>query len=231
MQRKSHNTCLLCRTVITSNVWRIDHLIQLKERQQRLCMQCYAGFKKIPDHNTCLICEKYNSLEICNDCIGWQQRGRKRLNNRAIYRYNELAKTFMKEYKFNGRYELRHIFQQELSQLILQQEAQLVVPIPVSKYTLLTRGFNQVEGLLEKINYSNVLSCKDEMKSVQSLKTRFDRINMVQPFYLTGNVNEIVGINICLVDDVYTTGSTLYHAAQCLYDNGARNVCSVTLIR
>nr|WP_231597665.1 phosphoribosyltransferase family protein [Bacillus sp. SA1-12] len=36
---------------------------------------------------------------------------------------------------------------------------------------------------------------------------------------------------ILLVDDIYTTGSTLRNAAKLLVDNGAKTVFSLTLIR
>ncbi|WP_239061178.1 ComF family protein [Fructobacillus tropaeoli] len=41
----------------------------------------------------------------------------------------------------------------------------------------------------------------------------------------------MAGKRVLVVDDVYTTGRTLYHAADCLYQAGARFVSSASLAR
>ncbi|WP_285885297.1 ComF family protein [Cytobacillus oceanisediminis] len=56
-----------------------------------------------------------------------------------------------------------------------------------------------------------------------------DRIHSHQVFQLQ-NLN-IKNKKIILIDDIYTTGSTLYHAAKVLKAGGAASVCSVTLAR
>ncbi|WP_447409442.1 ComF family protein [Weissella confusa] len=68
-------------------------------------------------------------------------------------------------------------------------------------------------------------------KSVQSLKTRQDRLNTAQPFMCQLGNLDLTGQRICLVDDVYTTGRTLRHAATCLYECGAKQICTITLAR
>ncbi|MGL2319808.1 ComF family protein [Oenococcus oeni] len=48
-------------------------------------------------------------------------------------------------------------------------------------------------------------------------------------FYLTGS--SIENKSVLLLDDVYTTGTTLHQAAAVLYEAGAKKVNSITLAR
>lgn len=61
----------------------------------------------------------------------------------------------------------------------------------------------------------------------QAKKSRFERIMMKNPFKQTEPFNKPV----VLVDDIYTTGRTLRHAAQLLTENGCPEVYALTLCR
>ena len=54
---------------------------------------------------------------------------------------------------------------------------------------------------------------------------------MEQPFELLESNGKIRKQRVLLVDDVYTTGRTLFHAAELLYENGAETVKSLTFAR
>ena len=62
----------------------------------------------------------------------------------------------------------------------------------------------------------------------QSEKSRSERLKTQQPFEYIGD--KLQG-NYAIIDDVYTTGRTLYYAQELLLKNGASRVCSVTLAR
>src|SRR5699024_6842131 len=106
-------------------------------------------------------------------------------------------------------------------------EDAIIVPIPLSKDRMLERGVNQVNVLADFLP----LEQKDVMKRLlsekQSKKTRRERLSIKNPFILTKNINKTV----ILVDDIYTTGTTLRHAGNLLRENGCPKVYSYTLIR
>ena len=54
---------------------------------------------------------------------------------------------------------------------------------------------------------------------------------MEQPFELRVANGKIRNQKVLLVDDVYTTGRTLFHGAELLYKNGAEAVESLTFAR
>ncbi|KRL04845.1 ComF family protein [Liquorilactobacillus oeni] len=143
-------------------------------------------------------------------------------------------KEYFERFKFSGDYYLRLVFQKELEAKLKENyhKGWLFVPIPVSKEVFEKRGFNQVEGLFENICLSKMLSVKKISKKQQSLLKRRERMQAAQPFELTtGFEKEIKGKNILLLDDIYTTGRTLYHAQALLKKAGAKKVHSVTLAR
>ena len=199
------------------------------EIKKKLCPTCELTFRVITVG--CLGCgRQQTNNQLCHDCYRWQQKGKKLLNHTALYQYNDAMRQFMQQYKFNGDYDLRVIFNCVLSQKINILNADIIVPIPVSDHTMVTRGFNQTTGLIEGIQYEQLLKVSAGQKAHQSQFNRKIRMMRKQPFMLIEQVS-LEGKEILLVDDVYTTGNTLYHAADLLYECGAKNVKSISLSR
>lgn len=129
-----------------------------------------------------------------------------------------------------GDYRLREVFSVEFSRVIKQFDVDLIVPIPVTTETMTTRGFNQVIGLLREVKYYELLQTKNTAKQAQSTKTRKERLATAQPFVINEKV-DIKGKDVLLVDDIYTTGRTLYHAAVLFKQAGCKRIVSVSLAR
>ena len=128
-----------------------------------------------------------------------------------------------------GDYRLRQVFSHELTTLVCQQNADLIIPIPINQHTWQTRGFNQVTAMLDCRYSVDIIGTKAGNKEVfQSQKGRQQRLRTSQPFVLL-NKDEICQKSILLVDDVYTTGRTIYHAATLCYQAGCRSIKSITL--
>ena len=104
-----------------------------------------------------------------------------------------------------------------------------IVPIPLSPERLQERGFNQAEALIVEAGLQSANLLKRTHSEKQSKKSRSDRIHVPQVFSLEPTTLE--GKRILLVDDIYTTGSTLRHAAKILVENGAASVSSITIAR
>ncbi|WP_234898348.1 ComF family protein [Bacillus altitudinis] len=67
-------------------------------------------------------------------------------------------------------------------------------------------------------------------QSKQSKKRKNERLHQQNLFQLRQS-NPIVLKDVVLIDDIYTTGATVYHAAKILKGAGAKSVSSFTLIR
>lgn len=114
----------------------------------------------------------------------------------------------------------------------------LISPIPLHRARFLERGYNQAAILAEILSlkhnwpyHENVLirklSAVPQM-SILDNKTRRKNIKGAFVFNKEKNVeNQIIG----LVDDVATTGATIFEAAKVLKQNGANLVWGIVLAR
>jgi competence protein ComFC len=127
------------------------------------------------------------------------------------------------------------IIQQEIFQKAYKSSP-ILVPIPLSLKRLRQRGYNHAEflsvGLAEKLGLkqANVLTRVRETKSQFGLKLKDRKENLKNVFTLNTKYS-ILNTNIFLVDDILTSGSTLFEAARILKKNGAKRVYGLTLAR
>ncbi|WP_081919931.1 ComF family protein [Secundilactobacillus oryzae] len=196
------------------------------------CERCWQQFEAIHSDKACSVCgRQLTTRTICQDCQKWQKQATMEFKNRACFVYNEAMQAFMQQYKFAGDYRLAAVFEPFFRQQVNRQKADIVVPIPVSEETMQTRGFNQVMGLLPNVVYQSPLAIKSNWHKVrQSSKNRHDRLQSPQPFIIS-RPELIAGKSVLIVDDVYTTGRTIRHAAKLIQDAGARQVNGLTLAR
>ncbi len=112
------------------------------------------------------------------------------------------------------------------------------VPIPIAKKRMLFRGFNQSQELAKEISIflnietKNILTKKINTPP-QTTLSKNQRIKNILNVFSTDKSFENAGSNkkILLVDDVFTTGSTINEAARILKENGAKEVWAITIAR
>lgn len=221
--------CRWCGGFLNANL-KIHSILSFKPFvPQFLCEQCEIKFTLPLNHPRCCDCGRFQTTtQRCQDCEKWLAQ-KNQLLNQALFPYHGIIQEYFERYKFKGDYRLRHLFRYQFKKLI--QKDELVIPIPIAKATLAKRHFNQVTGMLSEVTYLDALIAKPKAQD-QSEKGRAARINTVQPFELNPKItSQIQGQKIVIVDDVYTTGTTLHYAAQLLREQGAKSVRSITLAR
>lgn len=110
------------------------------------------------------------------------------------------------------------------------------VPIPLHKSRLKHRGFNQAETLASvlaktyNLNYKNDVLVR--LKNTQSQTGLIDKkqrfLNVKDVFSMQ---TKILQHTVLLVDDVFTTGATMYEATKVLKTAGVKQVFGVTIAR
>lgn len=95
------------------------------------------------------------------------------------------------------------------------------------------RGFNQSGLLAEKLGtFLDIPVSEGTLRKIRGTRSqkKLDaaqrRKNLRQAFRAERRLD---GLTVLLVDDVYTTGSTVEAAAACLKEAGAKKVCFLTL--
>jgi len=113
----------------------------------------------------------------------------------------------------------------------------LIVPVPLHTRRLRQRGFNQAGLLARELGRRLHRSVRFDLlrrrqwTEPQTRMSREARLNNVKNAFEAGRPAEIEGRRILLIDDVYTTGSTLSACAGELKRAGAREVVALTVTR
>ena len=99
------------------------------------------------------------------------------------------------------------------------------------------RGYNQGELIARELAkqmgliYDKKLLIKIKNTQVQSTLTKAQRVaNVKKAFSITDSIR-IENKKIILIDDVYTTGSTVNECSKVLKDAGAKEICVVTIAK
>ncbi len=116
--------------------------------------------------------------------------------------------------------------------------ADLIIPIPLSKQRRLERGFNQAEVIAEQLFRATNIPI-DKASLARKHHTPIHRIGMdkrareltVQNAFEVLRPKLITGKKVLLVDDVFTSGATASYCAKALKKNGAVEVNIFTLAR
>lgn len=116
------------------------------------------------------------------------------------------------------------------------EDADWLVPIPLSSERMRERGFNQSALLAwhlspEKTNTSLLLRVRST--TAQSSLSREQRWRNMEGVFAAepSRTHQLNGRHVVLVDDVMTTGATLHAAAKALRQAGARRITAVVVAR
>ncbi|MEG0288654.1 MAG: phosphoribosyltransferase family protein [Carnobacterium sp.] len=229
--------CLWCGKKETEKL-RLGDLILFKKIESTVCCQeCRQKLVKLAGRSVCPgCCREWLEAGLCSDCLRWQADYPDYVFKQiALYQYNAFLKEWIEAFKYKGDHRLAQLFKQEVREYFNQpvHKNKICIPIPISQTSLELRGFNQVEAILQAagIAYLPVLHHIGTGKK-QSSKDRKGRMLSPQPFQLDERYREqLKDRDVILVDDVYTTGRTLFHAAELLRTTELKTIETFTIAR
>lgn len=207
----------------------------LKDQKMSACPECRHGFKRVGRHY-CLKCGKpvKPEEEYCREC-----RKQKRSFDlcRSVFLYDGSLRQSLVRYKYYGCREYGDFYAfaicRYLGDEIRRWKPDVIVPVPMTSGKKRSRGFNQAGYLADRVGESmNLPVSHTLLKKVRSTRSQKKlnaaqrRQNLIDAFCVKENIR---GLTVLVIDDVYTTGSTMEAAASCLKEAGAEKVFCIAL--
>ncbi len=211
-----------------------DEVVSLRDRG--ICSACMKKIKYV-DPPRCLKCGKAvpsKETEYCEDC---SKASHVYKQGRALYDYKAVA-TGIYRFKYGGRREYAKGFAEEmafyLGDYIRSLKPDALVPVPMYSGKERQRGYNQAELLAKALGqelnipvYDRILRRVKNTKPLKLLNPEERLNNLKKAFILVENG---VKLNtIIIIDDIYTTGSTINTISKLFAEHGVENVYFVTL--
>jgi len=213
-----------------------------------LCEDCLANIP-ININFKCPVCQSYTKVgEVCPACQGkinldgifiassYDNQLLRQAIHRFKYNYvtdlaiplSAILARFLSKIKKSGLYIVPNI--------LINYQASLIIPVPLHKKRIRSRGFNQADLLADKVatclefKKANILSRRYQTQPQVNLKRR-SRLENLKGVFVCSDREIVKDKKIILIDDVATTGATLEEGARVLKQAGAREVWGLVLAR
>lgn len=207
-----------------------------RDAQEAVCGSCLAALEYL-EGRVCLKCGKGLEDEytdnLCPDCKNNHRHFEMAF---SCFNYNDMGKDIIHKLKYEDCRDVSYVLARLMHQKLRDENIrfQAVVPVPIHKNKLETRGFNQSRLIAQRIaelSGTALWDCLDRTKETteQFKLDKFHRVlNVYGAFCIDLLYNGIKYDDIVLVDDVYTTGSTADECSRILKQHGVRRIYVIT---
>lgn len=205
----------------------------------RLCGRCCGKLKPIASP-ACLKCGRqleHSEEECCPQC---RNRNYSFKRGFSVFGYEGEARELILKLKYNGRKDIAEYFAnitiEKYGTSLEAIGADAVVPVPIHKKRLKQRGYNQAQAIAEILGEKLNIPCAEELL-VRTKQTEAQKKLTVQERFL--NLNDAFSVDknalkeyqkrmtlkkVILVDDIYTTGSTMECCSRTLLESGVKEI-------
>ena len=169
-------------------------------------------------------------MEYCRDCMIHSHSFEYGI---ALLHYDETSRRIMAQIKYNNKREYLDFFGKAIADVykkaIRRMGVDVIVPVPIHKSRRRKRGFNQAELFARVLGEELQLAVRtdilvrDRQTRPQKELSAADRLRNLSGAFRAGPIPADAQ-RILLVDDIYTTGSTIEACTRSLKEAGAQKV-------
>lgn len=206
-------------------------------RGELICPGCVKKLSPVRQP-VCMTCGKQlegGMAEQCGDCMRHPKSFRR---NFALLNYNDAARYSMAAVKYRNKREYLDFYGRAVcsrfGRQILRISPDVLVPVPIHSSRMRSRGYNQAELLAGRVGEQlGIPVCPGALRRLKKTLPQKEldpaqRLKNLQQAFAAGQLPEGVKTAM-LVDDIYTTGSTLEACARILLSMGVKEVYGLTI--
>lgn len=215
-----------------------------KITREGICKQCHNTISKIKEPR-CMKCGKpvqNEEQEYCYDCSRFEYAFEQ---GYSLWLHQKPVSGAIYQFKFHNKRCYAKIFAKEMvkefGDWIEKNKIQAIIPIPLHRTKKRIRGYNQAEVLACKL--SEELGAGKEGNKIPVYKNVLFRVKKTKPQKLLNNQERQTNLNgafsvskkwkpvnnVLLIDDIYTTGTTIQKTAKALKKAGVQKVYFLTI--
>ncbi len=209
----------------------------VQPRGELICQNC-AKRLSVVHGPLCQRCGKElesDRLEYCPDCM---KHHRSFERNFALLNYDDLTKHSLSAIKYRNKREFLDFYGEALcvryGKMVHRLALEAIVPVPVHPSRKRTRGFNQAELLARQIGKRlEIPVCpgglrREKRTLPQKGLGTAERLHNLRQAFAPGSLPQNIS-RVLLVDDIYTTGSTMEACTRVLLAMGVKKVYGMTI--
>jgi ComF family protein len=202
---------------------------------EKICTDCIPQMPVLSGP-VCMKCGRKILREgaYCRDCL---ERPHAFRRGRSVYEYEGAARSIYR-FKYSGRQEYAGYYGQVTARLlkdfIRDVKPDALVPVPLHPKRYAKRGYNQAECFARALSKETGIPVRSgylrrtrntlPMKNLQGS----ERQNNVKRAFIVPR-NDVKLKTIIIIDDIYTTGTTVDEATRALRAAGVKDVYFITL--
>ena len=188
----------------------------------------------------CLHCSDCRRPHIRSLPIGEEAPVRVSVLSLWLYATGSPVRTLHRALKYGGRTDIGLLAGREMGRwarrrLAYVDRRTIVMPVPSHPVRIAERGYNHAEILARGVCEELRLACRPDgldrirLSVSQSGVPRGERTANVRGAFAPGNAGLLSGRPVLIVDDVFTTGSTVREASTIVREAGAAFVAALTM--
>ena len=204
-----------------------------------LCPDCFAKLQFMPAA-VCTRCGRPlpDSMQKAGPCLQCVKKKPVFDGVYSAFKYDDVSRSLIFSLKYGAKFDVVSFMAEAMNRAgeTLLTRADVLVPVPLHRWRLLSRRFNQSVLLAEAIarrrglpvDVFSLKRCKHTHK--QGHFSPFERFKNVKGVF-AANADAFTGKRAVLIDDVFTTGATAGECAKTLKRAGAASVGVITFAR